>query len=152
MVTPLQKAAAEIMECEFDNDDSLNSLQSIECWLESNVGALNTLLDTSFGEYPPEGDCEAWAIYKRMYMHNYYSKKARSALRGVMDNCSDGSGEIISLKDGESRVAFANRNETAKVIRGLANDAKSEITDLVTRYNMYQSEPRQVGGIEAEVL
>ena len=66
--------------------------------------------------------------------------------------CSDTStpdGEIISLSDGESRVTFANKNETAKVIRGMAQDAKLCLDQLVNKYNMYQSEPRQVGGIEA---
>lgn len=146
----LNDIAKEIMECEFDNDTSLNSIQSIECWLESNLGILNNLIDTEYTVDAPELDCEAQAIYKLLYMHNYYSKKARSAMRGVMDNCSSGSGEILSLKDGESTVSFTNRNETAKVIRGLANDTKEQINYLVARYNMYQSEPRQVGGIEAE--
>lgn len=73
-------------------------------------------------------------------------------MRGIMaasDSCSDYSGEVTSVRDGESRVTFANRNETAKVIRGMAQDAKMALDDLVAKYNMYQSEPRQVGGIEA---
>ena len=44
----LSEIAKEIMECEFDNDSDLNSLQSIECWLEVNLGTLNTLIDTEF--------------------------------------------------------------------------------------------------------
>lgn len=147
----LNDLAKEIMECEFDNDSDLNSVQSIECWLEANLGMLNAMIDTEFCVDAPNLDCEAQAIYKQLYLYHYYSKKARSALRGVMA-CSGGgneSGEILSLKDGESRVSFMNRNETAKIIRGLANDAKASIDDLVHKYNMYQSEPRQVGGIEA---
>ena len=148
----LNDLAKEIFECEFDNDSDLNSLQSIECWLESNLGILNSLIDTSYCAETPELDSEAQAIYKQLYLHHYYSKKARSALRGVMacSGASDSSGEVLSLKDGESRVSFMNKNETAKIIRGLANDAKSNIDYLVARYNMYQSEPRQIGGIEAE--
>ena len=145
----LEDLAKEIMDCEFDGDTSLNSLQSIECWLESNLGLLNTMINTSYCVDAPELDSEAQAIYKQLYLHNYYSKKTRNAMRGIMGCQEDTSGEITSLSDGESRVTFMNKNETAKVIRGLANDAKDSLERLVSRYNMYQSEPRQVGGIEA---
>ena len=39
-MTILENLAKEIMETEFDNDSSLNSLQSIEAWLETNLGML----------------------------------------------------------------------------------------------------------------
>lgn len=148
----LQDIAKEIMECEFDNDPCLNSLQSIECWLESNLGMLNTLIDTEYCLDAPELDSEAQVIYKQLYLCNYYSKKARNALRGVMmtpGSEDSSSSDILSLKDGESSVSFMNKNETAKVIRGMANDTKDNLDKLVARYNMYQAEPRQVGGIEA---
>lgn len=148
----LEDLAKEIMECEFDNDSDLNSLQSIECWLEANLGMLNTLINTSYCLDDPDLDSEAQAIYKQLYLHNYYVKKSRNAMRGIMacsDSCSDYSGEVTSVRDGESRVTFANRNETAKVIRGMAQDAKMALDKLVANYNMYQSEPRQIGGIEA---
>jgi len=148
----LNDLAKEIMECEFDNDSDLNTIQSIECWLESNLGMLNTLIDTQYCLESSELDSEAQAIYKQMYLHHYYSKKARAALRGVMacpSSSDSGSQDILSLKDGESRVSFMNKNETAKAIRGLANDAKESINYLVAKYIIYQSEPRQVGGIEA---
>ena len=148
----LEDVAKEIMKCEFDNDDSLNSKQAIECWLESNLGALNALINTSYSVDEPNLDCEAQAIYKLLYLHHYYSKSARNALRGVMSGsstCEGKSGDVTSVRDGESRVTFMNKNETAKVIRGMANDAKASLKDLVFNYNMYQSEPRQIGGIEA---
>jgi len=146
----LEDLAKEVMECEFDNDSSLNSLQSIECWFESNLGLLNTMINTSYCLDAPELDSEAQAIYKQLYLYNYYSKKARNALRGIVSNSDTSSNEITAISDGESRVTFMNKNETAKVIRGMANDAKTSIDMLVAQYNMYQSEPRQVGGIEAE--
>ena len=146
----LEDLAKEIMDCEFDGDTSLNSLQSIECWLESNLGLLNTMINTSYCVDAPELDSEAQAIYKQLYLYNYYSKKARNALRGIMACQSDTDGDIASLTDGESRVTFTNKNESAKVIRGLANDSKASLDKLVASYNMYQSEPRQVGGIEAQ--
>jgi len=147
----ISELAKEIMECEFDNNSDLNNLQSIECWLEANLGTLNTLIDT---EYCLEGldlDSEASAIYKQVYLHHYYVKKSRNAMRGIMacSGSSDQEPEISSISDGESRVTFANKNETAKVIRGMAQDAKQNLDQLVNKYNMYNSEPRQVGGIEA---
>jgi hypothetical protein len=148
----LQDMANEIMDCEFDNDSCLNSLQSIECWLETNLGMLNTLIDTDYCVDAPELDSEAQAIYKQLYMCNYYSKKSRNALRGIMSipgSDDSSSSDILSIKDGESSVSFMNKNETAKVIRGLARDAKEDLDKLVNKYNMYQSEPRQIGGIEA---
>lgn len=149
----LEDLAKEIMECEFDNDSDLNSLQSIECWLEANLGMLNAVINTSYCLESQELDSEAQAIYKQLYLYNYYSKKARNAMRGIMA-CSgssngDYSGEITAISDGESRVTFANRNETAKIIRGMAQDAKLALDDMIMKYNLYQSEPRQVGGIEA---
>lgn len=147
----LEDLAKEIMECEFDNDSDLNSLQSIECWLEANLGMLNTLIDAEYCLESQELDSEAQAVYKQLYLHQYYVKKTRNAMRGIIA-CSDSSntdGEITSLSDGESRVTFANKNETAKVIRGMAQDAKETLDQLVNKYNMYNSEPRQVGGIES---
>jgi len=155
-MTGLNDLAKSIMECEFDNDSSLNSIQSIKCWLESNLGLLNTLINTEYCLDGPELDCEASDIHKQLYLHHYYVKKTRNAMRGIMatsssgeDPCSNSRGEILSLSDGESRVTFANKNETAKVIRGLAQDAKMAIDELVGKYNMYKAGPRQIGGIEA---
>lgn len=145
----LKDLAEEIMSCEFDDDSSLNTHQEIECWLEANLGLLNTLINTSYCLDSPNLDSEAQAIYKQLYLYHYYSKKTRNAMRGIIGCQGDTSGEVVSLSDGESRVTFTNKNETAKIIRGLANDAKANLDDLVARYNLYQSEPRQVGGIEA---
>lgn len=137
------------MENEFDNDNCLNTYESILSWLQANLGILNTLLDTSFCLDGPDFDEEAQAIYKQVYLHHYYSKKARNALRGIVDTSTDSSGDIASISDGESRVTFTNKNETAKVLRGFATDAKATLDQLVAKYNMYQSEPRQVSGIDA---
>jgi hypothetical protein len=145
----LENLAKEIMDCEFDGDSSLNSLQSIECWLEANLGLLNTMINTSYCLETQELDSEAQAIYKQLYLYNHYSKKARNALRGIIGSCETDSNSIASISDGESRVTFTNKNETAKVIRGMASDSKANLDKLVAQYNMYQSEPRQVGGIEA---
>ena len=144
----LDKLADEIMADEFDNESCLNSKQSILSWMESNLGVINGLLDQCFALEGPDMDEEAQSIYKQVYLHHYYSKRARNALRGIIDTSSDSSGDIASIADGESRVTFTNKNESAKVLRGFANDTKESLNKLVSKYNMYQSEPRQVSGID----
>jgi hypothetical protein len=56
---------------------------------------------------------------------------------------------VLSLKDGESAVTFINRNEVAKVYRGFANDCMGKVTKMSAQYNIYQAQPRQLGGIDA---
>jgi hypothetical protein len=56
---------------------------------------------------------------------------------------------VLSLKDGESAVTFINRNEVSKVYRGLANDCMDKVTQMAAQYNIYQAQPRQLGGIDA---
>jgi len=139
------------MSQEFDDNFEENSVQSIHAWLEENLGQLNILINTSYCLEGSELGLEESAIYRELYLYNYYSKRARMASRGIMSNCSGTStGDITSISDGESRVTFTNKNEVTKVLRGLSKDAKENMDDLVHKYNMYQSEPRQIGGIEAE--
>ena len=49
-------------------------------------------------------------------------------------------------------MTFVNRNEVAKVYRGLANDSKANLDGLVAKYNIYEAAPQQVGGIDAVIL
>ena len=145
----LEQLADELMADEFDGDNCLNSKQSILSWMRANIGVINSLLNQCYELDGADMDEEAQAIYKQAYLYHYYSKKARNALRGIMDTSVSSEGEISSIRDGESRVTFTNKNESAKIIRAFANDAKNIMDELVHKYNMYQSEPRQVGGIEA---
>mgnify|MGYP000138197331 CR=1 FL=1 len=147
----LSDLADTIMSQEFDGDFDENTTQSIQAWLEENLGQLNILINTNYCLEDAELGIEESAVYRELYLYHYYSKRARMASRGVTGSCSESSsGDITSISDGESRVTFTNKNEVTKVLRGLANDAKQNMDDLIHRYNMYQSEPRQVGGIEAE--
>ena len=144
----LEELAEELMKDEFDGDSCLNSIQSILSWMRANLGVLNGLLDQCYELDGENMDEEAQAIYKQAYLYHHYSKKARNALRGIMDTSVDSQGEVASISDGESRVTFTNKNESAKVIRAFANDAKNMMDELIHKYNMYQSEPRQVSGID----
>lgn len=140
--------ASEIMEYEFANDTGIANYELISGWLESNLGQLNTLVYKDFSGFSPEIDEEAQAIFKNLYMHHYYQKQARNALRGI--DSSNGS-DILSIDDGNSSVRFVNKNEVSKVYRSLARDIKDDLDSLVTQYCMYEAKPQQVGGYESEI-
>ena len=93
-------------------------------------------------------DIEAQNVLKELYLGNYYNKQARNALRGIVSSSVSGD-NVLSLRDGESAVTFVNRNEVSKVYRGLASDCMDKVTRLAAQYNIYQAQPRQLGGIDA---
>jgi hypothetical protein len=142
--------ATEIFSDEFDSDTGVVASGSIEAWLENNLGQLNSLIYQDFSGASASLDTEAQSIHKELYLYNYYTKQSRNALRGITSATSDN--KILSLRDGESAVTFVNRNEVAKVYRGLASDSKAKVDDLAARYNIYQAAPQQVGGIDGELF
>lgn len=141
--------ANKIVDYEFDGDTSITNAVIVSGWIESHLGELNTLLNTSYSGSTADLDLEAQSIATEMYLNSFYTKQARSAVRGILNNTSGG-GEILELDDGNSRVKFANKNEVSKTYRGLANDAQARLDSLVARYTIHQSQPLQVGGLEIE--
>ena len=139
--------ANSIYSSEFDSDSDAISLSSIEGWLEENLGLLNTLINTSYEGADPGMGLEEKAIYKQIYLYNYYSKQSRNILRGI--TLSTSSDNVIMVADGDNRIQFANKNEISKTFRDLARDAKQSLDMMVAKYNIYASKPLQVGGIEA---
>jgi len=144
--------ASDIYSYEFDGDSSVTTVSAISGWLQSNLGKLNNLLYFSFSVDGSDLPVEAAVIHKELYMYNHYSKQARNALRGIINSSqtSDGS-NILSVKDADSQVNFVNKNEVAKVYKGMAIDVKTNIDKLVAQYNIYGAEPRQLGGIEGQM-
>jgi hypothetical protein len=138
--------ATKIFQTEFESDTGAVPRSYIQAWLESNLGLLNTRINTSYSGISAELDLESSAIYKEMYMSHYYRKQSRNALRGLVGN-SDGA-DVLSIRDGNSSVSFVNKNEVSKVYKSLADDCDSKVEKLAHQYNMYQSEPLQLGGIE----
>lgn len=125
------------------------TVESISGWLDSNIGQLNNVLYTSFSGVSGNVSgllLEEQSIYQQMYLYHYYNKQTRNTIRGIVN---DTNGNILSVKDGEQAITFVNKNEVSKVYKNLAQDAYNEMQDLVANYNIYQSSPRQVGGIEA---
>ena len=153
MPNVLESLASGIVTTEFDSDTGIATVANISGWLYENLGQVNTYLYTNFSGDNATGtygfmDIEAQNVLKELYLSNYYSKEARNALRGITKSSVSGD-NVLSLKDGESAVTFVNRNEVSKVYRGLANDCMDKVTQMAAQYNIYQAQPRQLGGIDA---
>jgi hypothetical protein len=152
----LEDLASGIVETEFDNDTGIATVASVSGWLYENLGKLNTYIYTDFAGNNATGaygqiDTEAQNILKELYLNNYYNKEARNALRGIVSSSVSGD-NILALKDGESSVTFINRNEVSKVYRGLAADSMDNVVRMAGQYNIYQAQPRQLGGIDGSGL
>ena len=155
-MTALEDLASGIVETEFDGDTGIATVASVSGWLFENLGRLNNYIYTDFSGATANGtygviDIEAQSILKELYLYNYYTKQSRNALRGITDSSVSGD-NILSLKDGESSVSFINRNEVSKVYRGLATDSMDNIVRMAGQYNIYQAQPRQLGGIDGSGL
>ena len=143
--------STEIYENEFDSDTGYASLSVISGWLANNIGILNNKIFTSFTTAETSSDTfiiptgtfqqEEKAIYKQIYLYEFYTKKTRQVLRGI-----DSSVDFVSLREGDTMITRTNKNELAKTYRGLANDAREEMERLITSYNIYQASPVQVAG------
>jgi hypothetical protein len=146
-MSQIETIALSIYETEFDEDSTFANLSSITGWLSENIGLLNTLIHTNFSGEDPNFGLEEIAIYKELYLCNYYNKMTRNILRGISSTSS--SDNIISVSDGDNRIQFANKNEIAKTYKDLAKECKVRLDSLVSKYNIYASKPLQIGGVEA---
>lgn len=145
----------------------------ISGWLGSDrgVGKLNVLLGTEFivdttgayagtyydaggysGQYVPGdfypalGSVEA-AIFGEIYKQDFYDKKIRNALNGIID----ATGTDIDwneLSEGDTTIRRSNRNETVKTYRGMQQDSRSDLQKLVGYYRQNLSNPSQITTIE----
>jgi len=150
--------ATGIYNDEFDSDTGFATLTSISGWLANNVGLLNTTLYTAFSGsgqsstddtvFQPSGQFrfEEGDIYKQLYLTNYYTKKARTILKGIGSSV-----DFITLREGDSTITRTNKNEVAKTYRGFAKDAQERLELLVAKYNIYDAAPVQVAGTDAAI-
>ena len=145
MANEIGTLASGIFVSEFDSDTGINTIGSISGWLDHNVGLLNTHLYTDFSGSDPGFEDEEEAIFTQLYLHQYYKKLSRSALRGVITD----NGSLVEVTEGDTTVRFANKGEVGKTYRGLSRDAWDEAQRLIYAYNRYEARPRQVVGYEA---
>lgn len=146
-MSEISDLADSIFASEFDSNTDAVNLSSLNAWLEENLGLLNTLINTSYSGANPGMGLEEKAIYKQIYLYNYYGKQTRNVLRGIVSTSS--SDNILMVADGDNRIQFANKNEISKTFRDLSRDAKQSLDMMVAKYNIYAAKPLQVGGIEA---
>ena len=140
--------AHEVFTVEFGSETGTTTFTQISGWFSTNLGLLNNLLYTSFSGSDPSLGEEEKAIFKELYLSNFYARQARNALRGILASSNNGD-NILSVSDGDNSITFVNRNEVSKVYRGLATDSQQKLNGLVYAYNSYKAEPRQLGGLEA---
>jgi hypothetical protein len=148
-MSQLADLAEVIFNTEFDSDSSVTSTVAITAWLEENLGLLNTLINTSYQSPDPGLGLEEEAIYKLIFLCNYYSKQARNVLRGIVSTNSGGN--ILSVADGDNKIQFVNKNEIGKTYKELGKETKLQLDQMVAKYNIYGAKPLQVGGIEAPI-
>jgi hypothetical protein len=119
---------------------------NISGWLEANIGVLNTYINSSYcvSDLTPTGHYEERAIYKQIYVSEYYGKQARNVLRGI--DGSSTSLDFQTIREGDSVITKTNKNNVASNYRLMKADSDSKLKDLVHAYNMYKADPRQVYG------
>ena len=142
--------AKDIFSNEFESNTGITTLTQISGWLSSHIGGLNTLINTNFtGDDPPVDSSAADILYKQ-YVKDYNNRSARNALRGVLSSSSNGD-NILSVIDGDNKIAFVNKREVALTFQNAAKDLAIEINDLAYKYTIYASPPTQICGIEAGI-
>jgi len=137
----------EIIDDEFSyltGTDYTGAINQASGWFVSNLGRLNTYIYTAFSGENPDLSLEEQAVYKAIYLWNFYSKESRNVLRGVTDGAG---GDWIDLREGDSVIRRQNRNEIAKSYKAFSAEAKETVDDLVFKYNYYKSQPKDVSAV-----
>jgi hypothetical protein len=91
----------------------------------------------------PEIGSEESAIYQKIFELDFYNKQARNTLRGAAGYAG---GDWISLREGDSSITRANKNEVAKSYKSLANDTRQELDKMIQSYLKFRATPQQVVG------
>ena len=179
-INPIGRLASGIISTDFDyitGTDSAALLTNTSGWLGANVGQLNIKINTRFSsgnlcalpESAARGSGWIWqaeeqSIYKQIFLQDYYQKEARKILRNTVGTASSSSSssdytmtDWTTLREGDTQIvrqaivlSAAQKNSSAKIVRGFAEDAAKELTRLVQSYNMYNSFPRQIAGNDGE--
>lgn len=138
---------------ELDSPTTL-SVPAIAHWLRNNIGALNSLINTTYSvnssSYEIEdedsveiGDNEK-VILKKMYFVHYYDLKVRENIINISTD------SVISVSDDGSSVTKINKNEISKMLAQLKKQEYQELQDLIHAYKLDKSVPHQVAGDDTE--
>lgn len=118
------------------------SIPSLNFWLESNIGTLNSWIGTSFsidgGVFNPDIDNKQKDIFKGIYYVHYWLRKANQNLGAAAYNA------FSEWKEGNRTVKRTNQNDIAKNYLAVWRGAKDDLRDLILAYKLSISGPAQV--------
>ena len=140
----------------------------ISAWLETNIGQLNILLNSSYrvgvsNDVSPALFSEEIAIFIQLYLKAHYKRESQSILKNLSSYTSTTPSTAVTtmsdwtdLREGDSsikRVAQVSspqqKVQVAQTYKNFAEEADIKLSELVHTYNMYKSRPRQVVSLEA---
>jgi len=125
---------------------------------QANIGKLNNLIGTQLSGVKyinnlgaitgygiePEMSNDQLGIYKLLFEYEYFKGMARTVAQSAALN--NGGNDWISLKEGDTSITRANKNEISKNFRSMASDARVDLDKAVKMYLKYNAVPEQVAG------
>jgi hypothetical protein len=163
----LGELAYHIWDVEFgDHDSALERERNallISGYLETNLGQLNTLINTDFyldqteDQIEPLMQYEEKAIFTQLYLKDYMQKQARNILRNATSSSTtattttNGVTDWVELREGDTSIrrsiaTATSKNVSAKIFQDSSKDAMALLEKMVHSYNLYGSLPLQVAG------
>lgn len=139
-------------------DPTFLSIPAIAYWLRTNIGALNSYINTTFWinsttfeieeketdtaglEATVEIGEEERAILKKMYMVHFYEIKLRDNIASLATDT------VVSVSDDGSSVTKVNRNEVNRVYQNIKRQEYNELKDLINSFKLTKAAPLQVAG------
>lgn len=117
----------------------------IETWLTNSTGNLNTKLNLSIsavdGSFVPELSDKEKAIYQKIFEIYYLGLQINRNLGASAYDWSE-------LTEADSTIRRVSKNELAKTYRGLQNDARIELVDMINKYRFDKSMPTGLKSVD----
>jgi hypothetical protein len=139
-ITDLAKSIYE----EIGSPSSL-SVSFIQSKLVSNsfVGEVNTLTAECHtvinGDIVPALSIDEQAIYKALYLYQYYTAEGPRAMSAFATK-----NYVTSVREGDSSISFASPQQLLQAYRGLAQDMRKRVESLSDYYKRNESSPKSV--------
>lgn len=126
---------------------------SISGWLSTNISKLNILVDCCYsvvsGDFVPPFDCQLSGIYKQAYLVKNLEDRVRRGLDSSIyypSGANVGTLYWTKIEEGDSKITRASPAEMMKVLKSERDSAKTDLDDLVFKYNYNAAKPNQVAG------
>ena len=122
------------------------SIPPIAFWLRTNIGSLNSYLNTTFlvdlstFEISPAMGQEEKDIFKRLYLVHYYDVKLRESLGAASTDT------WISIESDGTSVRRVNKVEQGKTYQTAKKVELEELNKMIHAYRLRAAVPLQVVG------